>query len=389
MSNTNTTEPNWLVLREWELAEASGRRRLALEPDDLAARTDLVEALHRQGRYSEALELAEPGCRALHLELLLARANALAELDDLEMALWAYVETLSVAENQPETAATALVIAKTLSAVGEKELASVWAHKAVVLDSSVAEAVTLLGSLLLGSDPVLAERRLRHSLRLDPEQPAALHDLGVALFRQNRLDEAMLVLKVASRLSPRFVAVKTLLSAVLMKQRQGSPSMKALLMVTVVSSALQIWACQQYIQNKHFNWPLFVIGVVAVVLAHILSNIEQRHQTSALIRADPELGELLAQLKSANRRGEVDRRSAPALKLMANAMGALGWLFFIGAVGVEALIVHDLKLKGTSDWQPIALMHLAPVFCIVGGAIFLIEQHKLADAARRGFNERS
>jgi tetratricopeptide (TPR) repeat protein len=55
---------------------------------------------------------------------------------------------------------------------------------------------------LARKDPEAAERAFRRSLELDPEQPVTLNNLGVALIRRGRDDEAMKLFESAARADP-------------------------------------------------------------------------------------------------------------------------------------------------------------------------------------------
>jgi hypothetical protein len=102
----------------------------------------------------------------------------------------------------PENAAAHQLVGQAQLNLGRRSDARRSAERAVSLAPLAPELHALLGNVWLKDDPSIAERHYRSSLALEPTQPLVLNNLGVALMRQGRREEAAEALQSALKLDP-------------------------------------------------------------------------------------------------------------------------------------------------------------------------------------------
>jgi tetratricopeptide (TPR) repeat protein len=118
---------------------------------------------------------------------------------DFPEALDAVDEALRLAPEEPQGHHLRSVI---LNSMRRRSDAREAAERAVSLAPHESAFHRQLGNLWLEDDPVCAETHYRAALRIDPNNPAALNNLGVALNKQKRTREAAIAFKSALLLNP-------------------------------------------------------------------------------------------------------------------------------------------------------------------------------------------
>ncbi|SDF45859.1 tetratricopeptide repeat protein [Pseudonocardia oroxyli] len=186
-------------------AEQAAREAVALDPQDPRLLGTLSSTLLLAKRYAEGLAVAEAACaagpelershrlRALHLSLLGRHAEALQA---------GYV-SVSLSPDEP---AAAHGYAKVLQRAGRPADAVQVARRVVELDPDSAAAHLLLADcasdLRDKAHRDLARREYEATLRIDPENAAAKHDLALLDARGRRPAKALAGLIAAGRLDP-------------------------------------------------------------------------------------------------------------------------------------------------------------------------------------------
>ncbi|GAA4541391.1 tetratricopeptide repeat protein [Pseudonocardia xishanensis] len=210
---TPPTSPFDLALRAEQLgqlgrvedAERAAREALALEPGDPRLLGTLSSTMLLAERYDEGLAAAEAACaagpqlerphrlRALHLSMLGRHAEAV-EAGYASVTL------------EPEEPAAAHGYAKVLQRAGRTADAVRVARRVVELEPDSASAHLLLADcasdLRDRAHRDLARQEYEATLRIDPENAAARHDLALLDARTRRPAQALAGLIAAGRLDP-------------------------------------------------------------------------------------------------------------------------------------------------------------------------------------------
>ncbi len=198
------TPPHTIVLTQLQPAPRTRTRLLLLAPLLLAttlhAQTpDLTQpkSLLHQNNLAAAEQLLrstlaanpkDPGTLYL-LALVLHRENKPRE------SLTLYTQAAAL---RPPTAEDLRIVALDYVLLNDYPDAIHWLNRALAADPGNAEAWYALGrSHMEGGDFVAAERDLRRTLALTPNDPKALNNLGLSLEAQNRSDEALVAYKQA------------------------------------------------------------------------------------------------------------------------------------------------------------------------------------------------
>lgn len=196
-----------LQLSRWDDAAREAALMIAAEPEDSTGYAMLSRAHLGKEEYGEALKLAEAGlvhdpdrewlhrlrCHALRLQGRLAEAL---EAADTSVRLL------------PDAAESHAVRGKVLAGLKRPREAEAAYGKALELDPDDADLHRDLGDLFLKSDPAKAEACYRRSLAIDASDAVTLNNLGAALNRQKRPDEAALAFKSAILADPTLQVAK-------------------------------------------------------------------------------------------------------------------------------------------------------------------------------------
>lgn len=179
--------------------------RRTLNPDDLDA---AIQALNDHQR--------EPDAEALARGLAPALALPFTRPDALNM-----MAVLSLLQGEPERAREQL-------------------NEALALDPGHYRALTNVGNLYLeAGNAVLAEQTYREVLALNPEYDGGHHNLGVALRRQGKMNEAVRAIRRGQRLTMKRTKEET--DAEVKEQLGRSPVFKTLRWLALAAVLLLIW----------------------------------------------------------------------------------------------------------------------------------------------------
>ncbi|HET9751310.1 MAG TPA: tetratricopeptide repeat protein [Myxococcales bacterium] len=196
-----------LQLSRWDDAAREAALMIAAEPHDSTGYAMLSRAHLGKEQYEEALKQAEAGlvhdperewlhrlrCHALRLQGRLAEALEAAE---------------TCVRLLPGAAEPHAVRGKVLAGLKRRKEAQAAYEKALELDPDDADLHRDLGDLFLESDPAKAEACYRRSLAIEAGDAVTLNNLGAALNRQKRADEAALAFKSAILLDPTLKVAK-------------------------------------------------------------------------------------------------------------------------------------------------------------------------------------
>jgi tetratricopeptide (TPR) repeat protein len=246
-----------LELGRLDEALAEVRRLLAQDPGDPEAHALHGQVLMMLRRNAEAQQAAEAGL-ALAPELeWLHRVRALALLRQggwrrRREALRAADEAVRLA---PEQGAGHYLRSLVLEQRSRRKQAVLAAERALELDPQDATYHFRMADLCLGAKaPAEAERHYRRGLELEPQNAGALNNLGVAVLRQKRADEAAQLFKDAVRADPTLKLAKQNAHATV-RQVVGMPEQRspwrllwflinpsALFVLVFVSPVLLLWS---------------------------------------------------------------------------------------------------------------------------------------------------
>lgn len=182
-----------------DLAEAAYERVLVLDPDYRGVWLNLGNAAYRNGEYSDALahyrrELASHP--TADIQVFIGRAYA--ELGKVDSARSAYEQAL---EMDGTSASAHIRMAELLEKDGDPVVALVHAKQALEQDPGNPNYTYFIGTLLMRTHQLEeAARTFRTVLKQQPDRQAAHYNLGQALVRLGRQDEARVHLAVADSL---------------------------------------------------------------------------------------------------------------------------------------------------------------------------------------------
>lgn len=347
-----------LSRRNWSEAERAASAAVTANPDDERAVLDLVEALRRQGRLSDAVAVSDGLlARRPSAQLWFKRALAAAEMDDASAA---QAFESAFAMTTPEDAESLFVLAQFMELFGRSDLAREAARQAVIACDSEPRFLAYLGSLLLPVDPPLAECRLRQALKLDPDDAAVLNDLGVALRSQGKHPASAAAFGSAVRLAPDFMVAKVNLALALRGERFRSP-LRPVGLVTSVAMMWLVWNATSFGKSGvEVKWPeMFgALGCFGALLG--LERIADARIKAKLSKEDPELAVLIFQAGRDFNEGHIGLRAlADSVIRFARVLWWLGALFLVGAaVGTMLILWHLATHLTWSDMVGVGLMGL-------------------------------
>ena len=181
-------------ISDYDEAVRALRAVLAADPRDNLARSLLGTSLFSTGHFAEAVQVFTPlGDSALQEpELAYAWAMSLVKTTQFAQAT-ALLEKL---EKQPLPAETLILIAQAWSQMGNYPRAVESCHKALQLDSKLAQANFIAGMALIRSGhPADAVSEFRSELELDPRNNDAQYHLAFALLQLSHNGEAVELLR--------------------------------------------------------------------------------------------------------------------------------------------------------------------------------------------------
>jgi serine/threonine-protein kinase len=220
-----------LVLDGWQKydeAEAAYRHALDLQPDLIAAHSNLGLTYMHQGRYAEG----EAECRtavSLQPDFAPAHANLGCALDRQGKYGEAEAACRTAIRLNPDLAVAHATLGSALIHHGKFIEGEAASRRAVSLQPSLVEAHTNIGAALLGQRRyVEAEAASRQGIAIQPRFAETHYNLGTALYPQGKLAEAQLSLRQAIDLKPAYPEAHFNLGIVLIEQAQFDQAAAAL-----------------------------------------------------------------------------------------------------------------------------------------------------------------
>lgn len=204
-------------LRRWEEALREAGVLLAADPSDSTGYAMLARAQLGRRQFAEALKAADEGLRRSPEREWLHRLRAHGLI-----ALQRYGEGLAAADEcvrlLPDACEPHLVRGEALQKLKRHADAEEELLRARELNADDFEPHRALGDLWLEKDPQRAEEHYRAALRIDATHAGVLNNLGAALARQKRRDEAALAYKAAILADPALGVAKRNAHAVVTQQ---------------------------------------------------------------------------------------------------------------------------------------------------------------------------
>ena len=184
------------AVRVSDYAEAVRALRpvVAAHPGDQVARSLLGTSLFSTNKFAEAVQVFTPlGDSVLpEPELAYAWAASLVKTTQFLQA----TALLDKLEKQSLPAETLVLVAQLWSQMGNYPRAVESCHKALQLDSKLAQAHDIAGMALIRSNhPAEAASEFRSELELDPDNTDAQYHLAFVLLQQSHSDEAVALLR--------------------------------------------------------------------------------------------------------------------------------------------------------------------------------------------------
>jgi len=205
----------------WRDSETLGRAGIALAPNSILMRLELVHALDVEGRRGEALTVAEeaaalaPGEPRVTAALAGLRARAAEEAGGDPVAIYR-----AALASDPSRAHLWVGLSEAYLRAGRPAEAIDAAEHALAIERYNTTALANLGTARGDAgDPAGEEREARRLLEIDPRSAAGAMNLGVARMLQGDLDGAAAALSHAAELDPALARVHLYLS--LIAARQG------------------------------------------------------------------------------------------------------------------------------------------------------------------------
>jgi tetratricopeptide (TPR) repeat protein len=364
-----------LALRRWVDAERASREALAGDPASERGHAVRSLALAGQGRHGEAVLAADDGLARAPESEWLHRIRALALFH-----AGRHAEARAAAETaiglEPRSAGAHHLRSMSLLALGDVAEAQAAAEEAVSLAPDSPELLAQLGNTCLRDSPAEAEAHFRASLALDPEQAWVLNNLGVALRRAGRADEASRALEASVLLDPeQDLAKKNLFAASNPVRRRGLHALVGLA-VNVAGIALFVHAGV----SPAAGWAFWAGGGLILAYVGTLAWIG-RAASRRLARTDPQIHALRARIQADLDAGRIS--IGPAGRRLGTALGLLGALTVAAALALEAVMIRWwLTFPDRPPPAPLAggtTGHWAALFLVLvmAGAILLAEGVKL------------
>ncbi len=197
------------------------RQIIALRPDQADAYYSLGAALHQQGQleaaitqYQQVITL-QPGFAPAYYDL----GNAFQEQEQFEAAIQHYQQAIAL---NPDDAEAHGNLANVLLKQGQTEAAIAHYQQSIALRPGVSGIHYNLGNALKQQEGNLDEAitQYRWALALDPSYADAYLQVGIALYQQDRLEEAITHYQQAIALKPNADAYCNLGNALLKQGRQ-------------------------------------------------------------------------------------------------------------------------------------------------------------------------
>jgi len=304
------------ALKRWDTVIEEAKRAIGEEPRQGGGYALLAQGLHAKGQGAAALEAANEGLRvAPHSEWLhRLRAAICNDQGALDAALASVTESLRLA---PENASGHGLAAKIHNNRRETAKARDAIRRAIELDADVAWLHRTAGDIELSIDAAEAERHYREAVRIDPRDAVAVNNLGVALERLGRDEEAAFAYRSAVLIDPTMSVAKRNTHAAV--QRMAVPGRVAVGGIGAGALGLKFLFAGQmcahtgsyasHSDNGDTIWfaLAIVVGLVVLVVAvRWWVHAEKRHRQERRVREHyPELWAMYQQLEKDRRKGRL------------------------------------------------------------------------------------
>ena len=295
-------------LRRWDTVAIEARRAIAADPAMPDGHALLAQALNGKGQNAEALAAAQRGLAIAAESTWLHRLRAviLLDLGRGSDGLAAVDEALRLGA---DSAAGHAVRAKALDQLNQSHAARIACRRALELAPDQAWIHRVRGDIELhAGDPRAAESGYRAALRSSPNDAVALNNLGVALQRQRRHDEAVLAFKAAVLADPTFVTAKRNTHRVV-KNLMRAGTTAAILIVLAIVRMCTMGSKVTPLGSSARAGPEVVAGTIilcVVILAIVIGRLVRRARAwNRAKRLDPELWELFQKLDRDHRQGRI------------------------------------------------------------------------------------
>jgi tetratricopeptide (TPR) repeat protein len=288
-----------LAIGRFETAAADAARAIAADaswPDGYA---QLARANLGLGRFKEALRAADAGLAVCSDSVWLYRLRALvlAKCGRRKEARAAADEAIRL---DPNSAAAHSARSLVLTGYWERKLAIASAERAVELAPDNAGFLAHLGLLLLRKDPKRAEKLLRESLAIEPNDAAVLNNLGVALHRQRRALDAALAYKAAILVDPALGVAKRNAHSTVNRLLYGGS-----LLITVGVLARSFFQVSTVLMQTAPTGVRIAVPTGSLVVAVALYFAVRRRRRRQLQAKDPQLLEIYARLEADRKAGRL------------------------------------------------------------------------------------
>jgi len=292
-----------IALGRFEEAVRQAGRAVAAEPAAIEGYGLLAQALIGQNEMRRAQEAAEQGLsHGPDSEWLLRlRATALFHQGDAKGALAGAEAALAVL---PASALAHSLRGKSLGKLKREKEALAALEKSIELAPQTAHLHRDLGDLLLRKEPKLAEARYRAALELTPNDAVALNNLGVALQRQKRHEEAAHQFRAAILADPTMKVAKTNAHSTIGALGRRAGVTGAVLALYLAASLLRAYSSSGADEQRPF-WVSLLLLVAMVALIAVALGMRHRATEAAKKRQDPQLAALYERLDSDKKRGQL------------------------------------------------------------------------------------
>jgi protein O-mannosyl-transferase len=212
----------------WRDSETLGRAGIALEPQSVLMRLELVHALDVSGRSAEALRVAEeavtlaPQDTRVRSALAGLRARAAGEAGGDPIAIYR-----SALAGDPSRAHLWVGLSEAYLRAGRPSEAIDAAEHALAIERFNTAALANLSTARGESgDPAGEEREARRLVEIDPRSAAGFMNLGVARMKQDDFDGAAAALARAAVLDPALARVHLYLSSIAARRGEHDEALR-------------------------------------------------------------------------------------------------------------------------------------------------------------------
>jgi tetratricopeptide (TPR) repeat protein len=285
-----------LDVKRYDEAIEAATAAIASDPGHYRGHGLLAQALLGRKKHVDAQRVAEGGLAVAPDNEWLHRLRSLSlrEQGQLVEALKSADESVRLAPNLGYAHYTRALALARMKRIEEARASN---RRAVELDPRNADFRRDLGDLFLDKEPKTAEKHYRASLALDPTDPFALNNLGVALKRQGRAREAVVAFKSAMILDPTLGAAKRNTHSTTQEILRTGPSVGL-----VVLGLLLAWGAREAgeAQLAMLAVALLVGGGGAIVVVAVA-----RRKREDLSKIDPQLFDIFQRLDADKRAGRL------------------------------------------------------------------------------------